>query len=107
MDNTFKNNHTVIYGYSAIYNYIVTNKNLVSDCKTNEYTYRNIKLILDKHTLSIRIYANDMYSCVASIILTHEDYAIELLQNDIILLSRKEDDITSNMYISIKGINKK
>jgi hypothetical protein len=98
---------TTIYGYDEIYRWIVTNLILANNGHNNEYRYNNVLFILEKDYLHIRIYTdNTKDDCVASMILYYDDFAIRYVKGecDILLLSRSGDNVSSEMYISIKGV---
>ncbi|NLE06749.1 MAG: hypothetical protein GX638_18360 [Crenarchaeota archaeon] len=100
------NKTRTIYGYDDIYKWFVTNPILANNGH-NEYRYNNVLFILKKEYLHIRIYSdNTKDNCVASSILPYDTFAIEYDKgwNDILLLSRNGDKVTSEMYICIKGV---
>lgn len=101
------NRTRTIYGYDDIYKWFVINPILASNGNNNEYRYNNVLFILKKEYLHIRIYAdNTKNNCVASSILSYNTFAIEYDKGgcDILLLSRSGDKVSSEMYISIKGV---
>ena len=112
MEHTINRTRT-IYGYDEIYRWIVTNPILANNGHNNEYRYNNVLFILEKEYLHIRIYTdNTKDNCVASSILSYDNFAIQYDvatqyvkgTYDILLLSRKDDNVSSEMYISIKGV---
>ena len=112
MEHTINRTRT-IYGYDEVYRWVVTNPILANNGHNNEYRYNNVLFILEKEYLHIRIYTdNTKDNCVASMILYYDDFAIQYdfatqyvkSGRDILLLSRKGDKVTSEMYVSIKGV---
>ena len=106
MEHTINRTRT-IYGYDEIYRWMVTNLILANNGLNNEYRYNNVLFILEKEYLHIRIYTdNTKDNCVASMILYYDDFAIQYVKGecDITLLSRNGDKVTSEMYVSIKGV---
>lgn len=106
MEHTIKREKT-IYGYDEVYRWVVTNPILANNGHNNEYRYNNVLFILEKEYLHIRIYTdNTKDNCVASFILYYDDFAIQYVKGecDILLLSRKGDKVSSEMYVSIKGV---
>lgn len=106
MEHTINRTRT-IYGYDEIYRWIVTNPILANNGRNNEYRYNNVLFILEKEYLHIRIYTDNTKDiCVASMILYYDDFAIKYVKGecDILLLSRKDDKVSSEMYVSIKGV---
>ena len=101
---------TTIYGYDEIYRFFVTHTNLSNDGHNNEYRFGNILFMLNKHDIHIRIYdrnANDgLADCIASLLLAYDDFAIRYgaMFDDILILSRKEDKVSSELFMSIKGV---
>lgn len=106
MEHTINRTRT-IYGYDEIYRWIVTNPILANNGRNNEYRYNNVLFILEKEYLHVRIYTdNTKDNCVTSMILYYDDFAIQYVKGecDILLLSRKDDKVSSEMYVSIKGV---
>lgn len=106
MEHTINRTRT-IYGYDEIYRWIVTNPILANNGHNNEYRYNNVLFILKKEYLHVRIYTdNTKDNCVASMILYYDDFAIQYVKGecDILLLSRKDDKVSADMYVSIKGV---
>ena len=106
MEHTINRTRT-IYGYDEIYKWIVTNPILANNGHNNEYRYNNVLFILEREFLHIRIYTdNTKDNCVASAILYYDDFAIQYVKGecDILLLSRKDDNVSAEMYVSIKGV---
>ena len=106
MEHTINRTRT-IYGYDEIYRWMVTNPILANNGHNNEYRYNNVLFILEKEYLHIRIYTdNTKDNCVASMLLDYDDFAIQYVKGecDILLLSRKDDKVSSEMYVSIKGV---
>ena len=101
---------TTVYGYDAIYRFFVTNTNLSNNGHNNEYRFGNILFMLNKQDIHIRIYdgsASDVLSnCIASLLLEYDDFAIQYgdMGEDILILSRNEDKVSSELFMSIKGI---
>lgn len=106
MEHTINRTRT-IYGYDSIYRFFATNTNLSNNGHNNEYKYDNVLFVLDKYYLHIRIYTDNTRDiCNASMIFYYDDFAIQYTheKSDIILLSRKGERVSAEMYISIKGI---
>lgn len=106
MEHTINRTRT-IYGYDEIYKWVVTNPILANNGHNNEYRYNNVLFILEKEYLHVRIYTdNTKDNCVASMILYYDDFAIQYVKGecDILLLSRKDDKVSAEMYVSIKGV---
>lgn len=106
MEHTIKREKT-IYGYDEVYRWVVTNPILANNGHNNEYRYNNVLFIMEKDYLHIRIYTdNTKDNCVTSMILYYDDFAIQYVKGecDITLLSRKDDKVSAEMYVSIKGV---
>ena len=101
---------TTIYGYDEVYRFFVTHTNLSNNGHNNEYRFGNILFMLNKQDMHIRIYdgkASDVLSnCIASLLLEYDDFAIRYgaMCDDILILSRNEDKVSSELFMAIKGI---
>lgn len=101
---------TTIYGYYEIYRFFATNTNLSNNGHNNEYRFGNILFMLNKQDIHIRIYdgkANDILTnCIASLLLEYDDFAIQYgdMGEDILILSRNEDKVSTELFMSIKGV---
>lgn len=101
---------TTIYGYDAIYRFFATHTNLSNNGHNNEYRFGNILFILNKQDIHIRIYDGSasaiLSNCIASLLLEYDDFAIQYgdMGEDILILSRNDDKVSSELFMSIKGI---